>query len=122
MSITNPKGKNSIYAENLALRLNKVNIENVYAGTSDGAALICIECLSSNITSSVFRNLAGLYGGALYFSDIITNKNTHLISQSTFTNMTSLIGGTLFTKDIYSMSIQASSFSQSNAYSMAGDD
>jgi hypothetical protein len=80
--VTNP-AKNSIFAEKTHLIVSELEMNQNLEFDFSGAGIHCEDCLTLEITDSVFSNLESELGGAIYLSqtnDLKNNPPIYLVS------------------------------------------
>jgi hypothetical protein len=102
--VQNPYATNSIYAEQITLKFERVKYQHIEFSTQSlkGAALYCFGCRSISIVDSAFKNLKSQEGGAIHIVDFPTNKQLadlkgkYKITGTKFESITAYLGGALY--------------------------
>eukprot|EP00347_Sterkiella_histriomuscorum_P008702 403344080 len=113
--ISNPNSFLSIYADSVALIMNKTTMTDISTKNTIhdyGSALWCTDCRSILITNSYFKNTRSNIGGIFYIEESFQNKllsdkaGKYLIKNSHFNNSISNSGGALYLSNIQFMTIE----------------
>ncbi|CDW86080.1 UNKNOWN [Stylonychia lemnae] len=105
VTIENPNAKSSIIVNDAQVYFFNVIMKNIGIKQqikSQGSGLACFNCLKINIISSLFENLHGSLGGALYLNQIDLRKtdnvqgNNYFMKDVIFKNSKAYAGGAIY--------------------------
>lgn len=104
VTIQNAMAKNSLYGEQITLKLNRVKFQGIQFNpmSEKGAAIQCYGCRKIDIGNSLFKDIKSKVGGAIHITDMPTNKKAtdgrgkYKIYNTAFEGVTANLGGSLY--------------------------
>ncbi|CDW88757.1 UNKNOWN [Stylonychia lemnae] len=126
VTIDNPNAKGSIVVGDAQVYFQNVLMKNIgleQKVKSQGAALACFNCLKIEIISSVFDNLHGSLGGAIYLNEVDLRKTdnvqakNYFFKDSIFKNSVAYAGGAIYLDNINILFLDNCTFINNQAIS-----